>query len=68
MALRSNKRHHNPDPLPYTFMMSLLIGSKKVITDSGGPQKEAYFAGVPALVMMPDTGWIELVEPEECPC
>jgi len=42
--------------------MSLLIGSKKVITDSGGLQKEAYFAGVPALVMMPDTGWIELVE------
>jgi len=50
------------DPLPYSNMMSLLIGSKKVITDSGGLQKEAYFAGVPALVMMPDTGWIELVE------
>jgi len=50
------------DPLPYSDMMSLLIGSKKVITDSGGLQKEAYFAGVPALVMMPDTGWIELVE------
>lgn len=49
------------DPLPYSDMMSLLIGSKKVITESGGLQKEAYFAGVPALVMMPDTGWIELV-------
>lgn len=50
------------DPLPYQDMISLLIGAKKVITDSGGLQKEAYFAGVPALVMMPDTGWIELVE------
>ncbi|WP_367362406.1 UDP-N-acetyl glucosamine 2-epimerase [Mesotoga sp.] len=50
------------DPLPYSDMMSLLIGSKKAITDSGGLQKEAYFAGVPALVMMPDTGWIELIE------
>ena len=50
------------DPLPYSDMMSLLIGSKKAITDSGGLQKEAYFAGVPSLVMMPDTGWIELVE------
>lgn len=50
------------DPLPYSDMMSLLIGSKKAITDSGGLQKEAYFAGVPALVMMHDTGWIELVE------
>jgi UDP-N-acetylglucosamine 2-epimerase (non-hydrolysing) len=50
------------DPLPYSVMMSLLIGSRKTITDSGGLQKEAYFAGVPALVIMPDTGWIELVE------
>lgn len=50
------------EPLSYQEMMSLLMGSMKVITDSGGLQKEAYFAGVPALVMMPDTGWIELVE------
>lgn len=50
------------DPLPYQDMISLLIGSKKVITDSGDLQKEAYFSGAPALVMMPDTAWIELVE------
>lgn len=50
------------DPLPYQEMMYLLIGAIKAVTDSGGLQKEAYFAGVPALVMMPDTGWIELVE------
>lgn len=50
------------EPLSYHDMMSLLVGSKKVITDSGGLQKEAYFAGVPALVMMPDTAWIELVQ------
>ena len=53
---------HLVEPLPYHEMMSLLIGSTMAITDSGGLQKEAYFAGVPALVMMPDTGWIELVE------
>ncbi|MFA0887641.1 MAG: non-hydrolyzing UDP-N-acetylglucosamine 2-epimerase [Synergistales bacterium] len=50
------------EPLSYQDMMALLIGSKKVITDSGGLQKEAYFAGVQALVMMRDTAWIELVE------
>lgn len=50
------------DPLPYQEMMALLVGSRKAITDSGGLQKEAYFASVPALVMMPDTAWIELVE------
>lgn len=53
---------HLVEPLPYQDMMSLLIGSRMAITDSGGLQKEAYFAGVPALVMMPDTGWMELVE------
>lgn len=50
------------EPLTYHEMMALLIGSKKLITDSGGLQKEAYFAGVHALVMMQDTAWIELVE------
>jgi len=53
---------HLVEPLPYHEMMSLLFGSKIAITDSGGLQKEAYFAGVTALVMMPDTAWIELVE------
>lgn len=56
------KRLQIVEPLAYHEMMALLVGSKKVITDSGGLQKEAYFAGVPALVMMPDTAWIELVE------
>jgi UDP-N-acetylglucosamine 2-epimerase (non-hydrolysing) len=56
------KRLQVVEPLPYHEMMALLVGSRKVITDSGGLQKEAYFAGVPALVMMPDTAWIELVE------
>jgi UDP-N-acetylglucosamine 2-epimerase (non-hydrolysing) len=50
------------DPLPYHDMMALLVGCKKIITDSGGLQKEAYFAGVPALVLMQDTAWIELVD------
>ena len=36
--------------------------SRAVVTDSGGFQKEAYFAEKRALVMMPDTGWRELVE------
>lgn len=34
----------------------------KVITDSEGLQKKAYFAGLPFLVMMQDTAQIELVE------
>jgi UDP-N-acetylglucosamine 2-epimerase (non-hydrolysing) len=43
-------------------MMALLLGCRNAITDSGGLQKEAYFAGIHAAVLMPDTAWIELVE------
>lgn len=50
------------DPLDYSSMMGLIKHSWKVITDSGGLQKESYFAGKQAVVVMPDTGWIELVD------
>jgi UDP-N-acetylglucosamine 2-epimerase (non-hydrolysing) len=33
-----------------------------VVTDSGGLQKEAYFAKKEAIVIMPDTGWRELTD------
>jgi len=42
--------------------MSLTQECAAVITDSGGYQKEAYYAGKRAVVLMPDTGWRELVE------
>lgn len=50
------------DPISYPQTVALLCGARCVITDSGGVQKEAYFAGTRALVMMEDTGWRELVE------
>jgi len=50
------------DPLDYLSMMGLVEHSWKVITDSGGLQKESYFAGKQAIVVMPDTGWVELVQ------
>ena len=49
-------------PVDYLNLMGLLKMSDKVITDSGGLQKEAYFAGKQALVLMPDTGWQELID------
>ncbi len=42
--------------------MSLTQRCAAVVTDSGGYQKEAYYAGKRAVVLMPDTGWRELVE------
>lgn len=42
--------------------MGLVKNAWKIVTDSGGLQKEAYFAGKQAVVVMPDTGWRELIE------
>ena len=50
------------EPLDYLSMMGLVQKSFFIITDSGGLQKEAYFAGKRAIVVMPDTGWRELAD------
>lgn len=50
------------NPVGYNEMMSLLINSKMVITDSGGLQKEAYYAGKPSLILREQTEWVELVD------
>jgi len=49
-------------PLDYLKLMGLVMHSAFVITDSGGLQKETYFCKKRALVVMPDTGWRELVD------
>ncbi|MDK2886823.1 MAG: UDP-GlcNAc3NAcA epimerase [Thermosipho sp. (in: thermotogales)] len=49
-------------PIDYLNLMGLVKKSWKVITDSGGLQKESYFAKKQAVVVMPDTGWRELIE------
>lgn len=50
------------DPTDYLNLMGLTKKACKIITDSGGLQKEAYFAGKQAVVVMPDTGWVELIQ------
>ena len=50
------------EPLDYLSLIGLVKKSWLVITDSGGLQKEAYFAGKKAVVVMPDTGWQELID------
>ena len=49
-------------PLGYMAFTSLLTNARSVLTDSGGVQKEAYFAGVPCVTMRDTTEWVETVE------
>lgn len=50
------------EPLGYLELMSLTSAARLVVSDSGGLQKEAYYAGKRCAVMMPDTGWRELTD------
>lgn len=50
------------EPIDYLKLMGLTENCFKVITDSGGYQKEAYFSGKQAVIIMPDTSWRELTD------
>jgi len=49
-------------PVDYPTFISLLTGAEKVVTDSGGVQKEAYFFGIPCITLRDETEWPETVE------
>ena len=65
-VLDENSIHTGPDvheiePVGYLEMLALVAGASRVVTDSGGLQKEAYWLRVPCVTLRPSTEWVDTV-------
>jgi UDP-GlcNAc3NAcA epimerase len=47
------------EPLGYLELLALTAGAARVVTDSGGLQKEAYWLRVPCVTLRPNTEWVD---------
>lgn len=53
---------HTTEPLAYPQMVSAVLHSRGVVTDSGGLQKEAFLLGAACTTLRTETEWTETVD------
>jgi len=60
--LEENNKIRVTKPLAYLDFLKLMNHAQKILTDSGGIQKEAYVLKVPCITLLETTGWDETIE------
>ncbi len=60
--IKANSNLKIIDPVGYFDMLELEKNARIIVTDSGGVTREAFFAGVPSIIIDDTTAWIDLVQ------
>jgi UDP-N-acetylglucosamine 2-epimerase (non-hydrolysing) len=60
--LEKNSRIHLIKPLGYLDFLKLMNNAQKILTDSGGIQRDAYISKVPCITLLETTGWNQTVK------